>query len=318
MRRFVIRRFLFGLLALVGATMIVFGSSRLAGDPRLLYAKPGGYGMSKEQYEAIGKKLGLDKPLVVQYFIWLGRVLRGDLGRTILDERPIAQLLPARLGASLQLALAAWLFALIIGLPAGVLAAVKRGSALDYIVRGYALGGFAVPAFWIGLMGILLFTQRLGWLPGGTWGSTKDFPLSWSHVKYFIMPAFIAGWSPAAGWMRLTRSAMLEILDSEYIKFARSKGVSERLVVWKHAFKNAVIPPLTVMAMSLAGFLGHLVIVETVFSWPGMGRMAVDAIYNNDFPVLTACVLVFAGFYILANFIADISYAYIDPRIRYT
>jgi peptide/nickel transport system permease protein len=318
MQRFILRRFVFGLLAMLGATMIVFASSRLAGDPRLLYADRPGYGLTPEQYEALGKKLGLDKPLVVQYFMWVGGVLRGDLGRTIMDDRPIAELLPSRLVASLQLGFAAWLYALIVGIPAGVVAAIKRGKIADYVVRTYALGGFALPAFWTGLMGILIFTQRLDWLPGGTWGSSKDFPLSWSHVKYFLMPTVVAGWHPAATWMRLTRSAMLEILDSEYIRFARSKGVGEWSVVWKHAFRNAMIPPLTVMAMSLAGFIGHMIVVETVFSWPGTGRMVAEAIYNNDFPVLTACVLVFTGFYVVANFVADMAYAYIDPRIRYT
>ena len=318
MQRFIAKRFISGLLSLVAATLIVFAASRATGDPRLFYAKPGGYGVTPEQYEALGKKLGLDKPLIVQYFLWVGRISRGDLGRTIYDERRIIEILPHKLAASLQLGLAAWLFAFVVGIPTGVISAVKRGGFLDYVCRAYALMGYAVPAFWIGLMAILIFTQTLNWLPGGTWGSTEDFPLSWSNIKYFIMPTMVAGWGSAARWMRLTRSAMLEILDSEYIKFARSKGVRERTVIWKHALKNAFIPPLTMMAMTLGGFIGHMVLVETVFSWPGTGRMAVDAVYNNDFPVLTACVLMFVLFYIVANFLADIAYAYIDPRIRYT
>jgi peptide/nickel transport system permease protein len=318
MQRFLARRFVFAIVSVFGATLIVFCASRLTGDPRLIYGSHSGYGMTPEQWEALGKKLGLDKPLVVQYFMWVNQLLHGDLGKRFLDERPIIELLPSRLGASLQLALAASLYAFIVGIPAGVLAAVKRGTFWDYLARGYALTGIGVPHFWIGLMGILLFGQRLGWLPTGTSGSTEDFPLSWSHIKYFIMPALVAGWHPAAEWMRLSRSSMLEILDSEYIKFARSKGVRESAVIWKHAFKNALIPPLTAMAMSLAGFIGRMVIVETVFAWPGMGRMAVEAIFTTDFPRLQAAVLVFSLFFIAGNFLADIAYAYIDPRIRYT
>jgi len=318
MQRFLLRRFVFAIVSILGATAIVFAASRLTGDPRLIYGSHSGYGMTPEQWEALGKKLGLDKPLVVQYFMWLGRLLRGDLGKRFLDERPIIDLLPSRLGASMQLALAAWLFAFIVGIPAGVIAAVKRGKILDYLARAFALGGMAVPHFWVGLMGILIFGLKLGWLPTGTSGSTEDFPLSWSHIRYFIMPAMVAGWHPAAAWMRLGRSGMLEVLDSEYIKFARAKGVRESVVIWKHAFKNAMIPPLTAMAMSLAGFIGRMVIVETVFAWPGMGRMAVEAIFTTDFPRLQAAVLVFSLFFIAGNFIADVLYAYIDPRIRYT
>lgn len=318
MQRFLARRLVFALFSVLGATLLVFSASRLTGDPRLIYGSHSGYGMTEEQWDALGKKLGLDKPLIVQYFIWLGHVARGDLGRQFLDGRPIIELLPTRLAASMQLALAAWLYALIIGIPAGVVAAVKRGTFLDYLARGYALGGMAVPHFWIGLMLILFVGQRLGWLPTGTSGPTDVAPLSWAKIKYFIMPAMVAGWHPAALWMRLTRSSMLEILDSEYIKFARSKGVREWVVIWKHGFKNAMIPPLTAMAMSLAGFIGHMVIVETVFSWPGMGRMAVEAITTTDFPRLQAAVLIFSLFFIVGNFLADIAYAYIDPRIRYT
>jgi len=314
---FLARRFAYMVFTLFAATVIVFGLSRMTGDPRLLYAKPGGYGITPEQYEALGKKLGLDKPLVVQYFMWLGRTLKGDLGETLLDEAPVIQVVGEKFPNTLQLALAAILYAVLVGLPLGVVSAIKRGTVWDYIARSYALLGMALPQFWIGLMAILVVSVHLDWLPSGSRSLSGAFPLSWENLKYFIMPALILGWLPAASFMRITRSAMLEILDSESIKFARAKGVRERTVIWKHAFKNSLIPPLTMVAITLAGFLGGAVVVEQVFSWPGIGRLALQSIYNNDFPVLTACVLLFAILFAVTSFLADIGYAYVDPRIRY-
>lgn len=314
MQRFLIRRFIFGVLTLVAVTMVVFGLSRAAGDPLLLYAKPGGYGISPEQIAALKKKLGLDKPLVVQYFMWLGGVLRGDLGNTLLDELPVRKVIAAKIGATLQLGLASWLFATLVGVPLGVLSAVKRGSIWDYLGRFFAVFGQALPVFWVGIVGILVFSVELGLLPSGT--RPVSLPIL-GQIKYFIMPSIVLGWLPTAGYLRITRSAMLEVLDSEYIKFARAKGVSYWSVVWKHAFKNAIIPPLTISALLLASFITGAVIVETVFAWPGLGRLAVDAVWNNDFPVLTGVVLMFAIIYVVVNFLTDVAYAYIDPRIRY-
>lgn len=317
MRTFVVRRLFYMALSVVAATAIVFALSRMAGDPRLLYAKPGGYGVSEEAYEALGKKLGLDKPLVVQYFVWLGRMLRGDMGNTILDDKPVSRVLGDKIGATLQLGIAAWLFATLVGVPLGVLSAVKRGTVWDYIGRGFALFGQALPAFWVGIMAILLFAVELGWFPSGTRGSHRGFPLVWDNLKYYIMPAITLGWLAAAGYLRLTRSAMLEVLDSEFIKLARAKGVNGWKVVWKHAFRNALIPPLTFSALLMAGFITGAVVVETVYAWPGVGRLAVEAVHNNDFPVLTGSVLMFTLVFVMVNFLADLAYAFIDPRIRY-
>jgi ABC-type dipeptide/oligopeptide/nickel transport system permease component len=218
---------------------------------------------------------------------------------------------------TLRLGAGSMLFSVIVGIPLGVLSAVKRGTVWDILGRGFALFGMAIPAFWIGLMGILLFAVKLHWLPSGSMDPTRAPPWTWQYLKYFIMPAILAGWYPAAGFLRITRSAMLEILDSEFIKFARSKGVRETWVIWSHAFRNAIIPPLTLMAISMAGFLAGAIVIEQVFAWPGMGRLSVEAIFNNDFPLLTACVLLFAVLFVLANFIADLLYGYLDPRIRY-
>jgi peptide/nickel transport system permease protein len=315
MRRFLVRRFFLALLTLLAATAIVFSLSRAAGDPLLLYAKPGGYGVSPQQIEALKKKLGLDKPLVVQYFLWLGNTLKGDLGRTLLDEKKVSKVMSEKIGATLQLALGAWLFATLVGVPLGVLSAVKRSTVWDYLGRSFALMGQALPPFWIGIVAVLIFAVELQWLPSGTRPRGVSF---WELVKHFIMPAITLGWFPAAGYMRLTRSAMLDVLDSEFIKLARAKGVKGTSVVWRHAFRNALIPPLTLSGLILAGFLTGAVIVETVFAWPGIGNMAVQAVWNNDFPLLTGSVLMFAVIFVTMNFLTDVAYAYIDPRIRYT
>ena len=183
---------------------------------------------------------------------------------------------------------------------------MQRGSIVDYAVRGFALLGQSVPVFWIGIMMILVFSATLGWLP-----SSRNE--GWNH---FIMPAIALGWLPAAGLMRITRGAMLNILDSEYIKLARAKGVTAGKIVWVHGFRNAIIPPLTVAALIFAAFLTGTVVVETVFAWPGVGRLAVQSIKNNDFPVLSAIVILFSSFYIILNLIVDLLYALFDPRIR--
>lgn len=316
MRNYLIQRFLFGLLSLVAATLVVFVLSRATGDPLLLYAKPGGYGVSPEQIAALEAKLGLDRPLVAQYFIWLGRVVRGDLGQTLLAEREVSTVIGEKLGATAQLALASWLFGTLIGVPLGVLSSVKRGSVFDYIGRSFALVGQAVPVFWTGIMGILLFAVTLGWLPAGS--RPVDEPFFPKQLMALILPTIALGWLPAATYLRITRSSMLEVLDSEYVKLGRAKGVSAVRIIWKHAFRNALIPPITVSALILVGFLEGAVVIEAVFAWPGLGRTVVDSIFNNDFPLLTGVILMFAVLYVAGSFLADMMYAIVDPRIRYS
>jgi peptide/nickel transport system permease protein len=316
MRKYLIQRVSFGIMSLFAATIIVFVMSRATGDPLLLYAKPGGYGVSPEQVAALKKKLALDKPLMVQYFIWAGRVLRGDLGNTILAERPVSKILMERLPNTLILGLAAWIFATVIGIPLGILSAVKRGTVWDYLGRGIALFGQALPQFWVGIVAILIFAVYFGWLPSGTRGSEK--PIWPDQIKHLILPTITLGWTPMAAYLRITRSAMLEVLDTEYVKLARAKGVTGWAVIGKHAFRNALIPPLTVSALILVGFLDGAVLVESVFSWPGVGRLALDAIFNNDFPLLTGVILLFAIFFVVGSLVADFLYVVIDPRIRYT
>ncbi len=317
MRKFLIRRFFAGILSILAATAIVFGLSRAAGDPLLLYAKPGGYGVTPEQEQALKEKLRLDRPLVVQYLLWLTDLARGDFGKTLLAEQLVTRVIGEKMGATVQLGIASWLLATIMGVPLGVLSAVLRGSVWDYLGRGYALIGQSLPTFWLGLMLILIFNKHLDWLPFGTRGSTESFFFAWDNLRYFILPSFAVAWGAAAVYLRLTRSAMLEVLDSEFVKLARSKGVGQTKIIWKHAFRNALIPPLTVSTLIMAGLITGSVVVETVFSWPGLGRLAVQAVQDNDFPILTATVLFFATVFVLVNLLTDILYALIDPRIRY-
>ena len=317
MTKYLLRRAYFALFSMFAATVIVFGLSRAAGDPLLLYAQQGGgYGLSPEQREHIEKYLGLDKPLVIQYAVWVGNALRGNLGTTLLDRTPVTKLIKQKLGATAQLAFAAWLFAVITGVPLGVLSATRRGGLWDYLGRGLALFGQALPQFWIGLMAITIFAVYLDWLPAMGRGYPEDS--LWEQIRHFIMPTITLGWLGSATYLRLTRSAMLEVLDSEFVKLARAKGMSNRRVIWKHALRNALIPPITYSSLFLAGFITGATVVELVFAWPGIGRLALVAVTNNDFALLTGIVLFFAAAYLFFNFIADVLYGFVDPRIHYT
>ena len=314
MRRFILRRIITSLLSLLAATIVVFVLSRVAGDPELILIQPEGYRVSPEQIEALRERLGLNEPLFVQYFVWLGAVLRGDLGETIADQRQVSDVIKARIGATVQLGVAAWFLATLVGVPLGVLSAVRRGSTLDYLARGFALFGSALPVFWVAIVFILIFSVELGWLPTSQRAIGGSL---WTQTQHFIMPTITLAWLPASTYLRLTRSAVLETLDTEYIKLARAKGLSHNTVIWKHAFRNALIQPLTVSALLLAGFITGAVLIEAVFAWPGLGRLAVQAIFDNEFPILMGVVLIFAAAYVFMNFLADLAYAWIDPRIRY-
>ena len=316
MGKFLARRALFAVITVFAATLIVFTVSRLTGDPLEFLIREQGYGVSEEARAAISKKIGLDRPLAVQYLIWIGGVLRGDFGRSILTERPVIDIFVEKAPPTIQLAAVSWILATLIGVPVGVVSAVNRGGFFDYIGRAFALFGQAVPVFWLGIMAILIFSVTLGWFPSGTKGPIDAS--FWEQVKHFILPAAVLGWSGAASYARLTRSAMLEVLDSEFVKMARAKGVSGRRVIWKHALRNAMIPPITFSALLIAFFLSGQVVVEVVFGWPGLGRLATEAVFENDFNTLSTSVLFFAVLFAVASFIADTLYSLVDPRIRYS
>ena len=310
MHRFVIRRILYVFVALVAATLFVFLLGRAQGDPRNLLLQEGGYGVTQETWDLVGERLNLDKPLVIQYLIWLGRVLTGDLGESVGDRIPVADQLAVRVLPTISMAAPAWILAIIIGTPLGIVSAIKRGSLVDYLARGFALIGQAAPQFWLALMGILVFAVLLRWVPVATPGEGFAF-------RNYILPVTVLGLGPTAAYLRLTRSAMLNVLDAEYIKLARAKGVGSNTVIWKHAFRNAVIPSLTLSTLVLAGLITGSIVIESVFAWPGIGRMAFEAVSNGDFPLVTGTVLFFTLFYLVLNFITDLLYVIIDPRIKF-
>ena len=305
MARYIGRRLAGGLLVIFVSSIIVFALSRATGDPRLLYVSQ--YS-TQEQWDEWGHKFGLDRPYPVQYLIWASKAIRGDFGESLYFHENASHVIPQRIGITLQLALGAYIFAVALGVSLGVASAVFRGSIWDLIARSIALLGQAMPSFWIGIVMILIFSVRLRLLPTSGHGS-------WKHL---VMPCITLGWFPAASLMRLIRSSLLENLDSEFVKFARAKGVSRLKVIWKHAFRNAMIVPVTYAGLLLGAFITGAVIVESVFGLPGIGRLSVQAVFNTDFPVLSLLVMLFTTGYVLINLMIDLLYVVIDPRIRLT
>ena len=292
------------IVVVVFATLFVFLMSRASGDPRSLYLSE--Y-TTKADWDKWGEEMGLDKPIFVQYITWFGKAMTGEFGTSLRDQVDAFDVIKARIPATLKLSGAALFLATIVGVPLGVLSAVRRGSFWDYAARIFSLGGQSVPGFWLGIMLIMVFSVWLGLLPTSRLGGPE----------HYILPSIALGWSSAAGFTRLIRSAMLEILDSQYVVLARAKGVNNRAVIWKHAFKNAMIVPLTFSGLLIASYITGTVVTETVFGIPGLGRLAVDAVFNNDFPVITGVVLIFTLIYVVMNLLVDIAYAVVDPRIRY-
>lgn len=303
MVRFFIRRIFYMAAVVVLVTLFVFILSRASGDPRTVFMNE--Y-TTQKQWDKWGEDWGLDKPVIVQYGIWLKEASKGNFGMSLRENRPVLDVILERVPATLELAAGSFLFAVVVGIPFGVLSAVNRGSMLDYFGRIFALFGQALPPFWLGIMLILIFSVELNLLPTGRRGG----------LDHYILPCITLGWLTASGLLRIVRSSMLEVLDSEYIKMARAKGVSNRLIVWKHAFRNALIPPLTMAALIFVAFLTGAVVTETVFAWPGIGRLAVTSVGNLDLAVLSGVVLILTGLYVVVNLITDILYAVIDPRIR--
>jgi ABC-type dipeptide/oligopeptide/nickel transport system permease component len=304
MKRFILKRLGYAVLSLLLLSLTIFLFVRLTGDPAVLLVEPGA---SKADLEAIRAQLGLDRPIWVQYGQFMSSLVRGDLGHSFYYRTPVLELYLSRLPYSLLLAAAAMAFSLLVGIPSGILAAVRVNQWWDSAGKIFSLLGLSLPSFWVGLVMILFFSVYLGWLPSSGSGTAL-------HV---VMPAFALGWYFAAAHMRLTRSSMLEVLGSEYVKLARLKGLSEALVIGKHAFKNALIPVLTLAGINLVVMVNVAVVVETVFAWPGVGRLLYEGISFRDFPVVQATVLIGGAMIVIVNFLVDILYAVIDPRIRY-
>jgi peptide/nickel transport system permease protein len=304
MNRYILKRIAEMLVVLLLMSLVVFSLSRLTGDPVSLLLSD--YA-SDEDRARVTAELGLDKPVLQQYLGFLSNALQGNFGQSLMgDQRPAVEMVLERLPASLQLAAIAFVFSLALGIPLGVLAAVKHGTFWDTLARLVALLGQSVPAFWLGLVLMFFFSVKLGWLPTSGYGN-------W---QYFVLPALTLGLFTASAVTRLIRNTMLDVLTSDYIKLARLKGLPERVVIWKHALRNSLIPMLTFMGTFLATMITGAVVVETVFSWPGIGRLAFEAILNRDFPLIQAVVLMMTTLFIVVNLVVDISYAVVDPRIR--
>jgi ABC-type dipeptide/oligopeptide/nickel transport system permease component len=304
MRRFVLRRVAYAALSLFLLSVTIFLFVRVTGDPTVLLVEPGA---SQADLDALRHDLGLDRSLVVQYGTFVRDLLHGDFGRSFYYRMPVLELYLSRLPNSLLLAVVAMAFSLIIGIPSGIMAAVRVGGWWDSGGKMFALLGLSMPSFWVGLLLILFFSVYLGWLPSSGSGT----------VLHVLMPAFALGWYFAAAHMRLTRSSMLEVLGSEYVKLARLKGLSELRVIAKHAFKNALIPVLTLAGINLVLMVNVAIVVETVFAWPGIGRLLAEGVAFRDFPIVQATVLLAGAMIVVVNLVVDVLYAVIDPRIRY-
>ena len=297
---------------LVFVSILIFGLQQLLpGDPASVLA---GEDQDPAVIAHLRGKLHLDEPLPVRYAYWMGGVLRGDLGESVRSQLPVLDLILQKLPVTVELALLAMAFALLIGIPAGVVSAVGRGSAWDYGANLFALWGLSTPNFWLGILMILLFSVQLGWLPAS--GYESPFVDLQANLAAMVMPAFVLGNAIAAVLMRHTRSAMLQVLSADYVRTARAKGLRERVVVLKHALRNALTPIITLGALELGTLLSGAVLTEQVFTIPGFGKLIVDSVFNRDYAVVQGVVLVTATAYITLNLLADLAYFLVNPRLR--
>ena len=316
MRQFLIRRLLRAIVALWGISTIVFVVMRLSGDPVPLMLPPDA---PTSEIFRVRAEMGLDQPLYVQYLVYFGNLLRGDLGRSIHMRQPAMQIAAERLPATLELALGAFLLAVVIAVPAGLISAAKRNSLWDNLAMGLALIGQSAPTFYIGIMLILVLGLELRLFPisgrgQGQWSDPSDWPLMLRHIA---LPAITLGAFAMASIARLTRSAVIDVMRQDFIRTARAKGLNEVMVLLRHNLKNAAIPIVTIMGLQFGTLLGGAVVTETVFSWPGIGRLAITSIFNRDYPVVQSAVILVASFFVLVNFLVDLAYSWLDPRIRY-
>jgi peptide/nickel transport system permease protein len=314
MATYVIRRLLQAVPTLLFVSIIVFTIMRLTpGDPA--QAVLGGQaGVSQELVESVRREMGLDKPAYVQYLVWLGNLLRGDLGQSYISRARVADLIAQRLPASLELALAAIVLALLIAVPAGILAAVHRGSWIDHIATTFVTAGVAMPGFWLAMLIVLLFAVFLQLLPPSGYVPFDKDPVG--NLRLLALPALTLAILLAAPTMRFLRSSMLDVLGEDYLRAARAKGLSERLVIYRHALKNALIPTVTWVGLQFAYLIGGSIMVEWVFGWPGVGWMALRAVLSRDYIVVQGTVLLIAAIFVLVNLAVDLLYAFLDPRVR--
>ncbi|MYC35155.1 MAG: ABC transporter permease [Chloroflexi bacterium] len=304
MLRFTAARIAQSIITLLILSIVVFFGSELTGDLALSLATAD---TTEAELEEIRRKFGLDRPAYERYGRYIFNLVQGDLGVSGTSRRQVSDMMVERIPPTLQLAAVGLFLAMLLGIPLGVLAAVKRNTILDQLAKLFAIVGMSAPQFWVAIMLIMFFGAQLKWLP--TYGR--------GGIDHYILPGIAISLFVMAGFMRLTRSSMLEVLDSEFVKFARIKGLQERLVIFKHALKNAIIPVLTFGGVSFAGLLNGAIVVEVVFAWPGLGRLMLDAIRERDTVVIMATILTSGFIYVFLSTVVDILYAYVDPRIRY-
>jgi peptide/nickel transport system permease protein len=309
---FLIQRGLISLVTLFLITVFVFAGVRMIpGDPARVMA---GTEADAAGLEEIRQKYGLRDPVPVQYLKWAGRALRGDLGESIRTKEPVLRLIRQKLPITLQLALYSLVIALLIAVPAGVLAAVRRNTVWDYLASGVSLCGVSIPNFWLGIMLILFLSVRLQWLPAS--GFVSPFEDLWGNTQRLLMPAFVLGAALAAVLMRQTRNSMIEVLSTDYIRTAYAKGLRTGLVVFRHAIRNGLIPVITIFGLQLGALIGGAVVTEQIFVVPGFGRLILEGVFTRDYPIVQGVVLITASAYVLVNLLVDVSYSLLNPRIR--
>ncbi len=306
------RRILITIPTLVLVSIFIFTLQKLLpGDPILVLA---GEERDPEVLAFLREKYRLNDPIPIQYFHWVGAVLQGDFGISLRTNQPVLELIKEKLPVTIQLAVMAMIIAMVIGIPAGIISAVKKGTVIDYVANVVALSGLSVPNFWLGIMLILLVSVNLGWLPASGYQPLFEDPIK--SIETMIMPAFVLGTALAATLMRHTRSAMLGVLKADYVRTARAKGLYENVVVLKHAFRNALLPIVTLSALLFGELLAGAVLTEQIFTIPGFGKLIVDAVFNRDYAVVQGVVLCTAVGFILMNLLADIAYLFLNPRLR--
>ena len=303
MKGYILKRLFHSIFVLVGISLVVFIILHLTGDPAALLMP---MDATPEQVAQFRKEMGFEVPLVVQYWRFFKGTLRGDFGLSFRHSQPALDLVMERMPATIQLTAAAMVIALVVAIPVGIISAIRRNSLMDHIGMTGALLGQSTPVFWLGVMLILIFSVTLQWFPSSGRG----------ELQHLVLPAITLGMFTMARTARMMRSSMLEVLGQEYMKTAKAKGLSPGIVILKHALKNAAIPVVTIVGMELGTLLGGAVITETIFAWPGVGRLAVQAIYNRDYPVVQAAVFLLASIFVLVNLIVDLMYTYLDPRVK--
>jgi len=321
MSRYVIRRLIQAVPLLIAISVIVFAIIEVApGDPAQMYIDPE-KGADPAYIEAVRHSLGLDQPVYVRYISWLVKTLQGDFGFSFRTRRPVALEIGDRLPNTLLLGGVALLISMVIAVPIGIISALKRYTLIDYILSTLALVGISVPVFWVALVLLQIFAIQLNWLPGVGMRSVRveyeGFAAILDVIRHMILPAIVLSLAQTASWSRYQRSALLEVLGQDYIRTARAKGVRERRVIGVHALRNALIPMVTLIGLSVPSIVTGAFITETIFGWPGMGRLGVESINGRDYPIIMAVTMLSALLIVFGNLLADIAYAWVDPRIRY-